>query len=107
MNSLDYRRFDHLGSDSDEESTGGFSEGEMRALQNEYARFNAGSAGESTSGARHGTGRIQVHPADTTAPAWVYTDPETWVAPVDPGELAWQRDHHDMQQLRPSHKPRL
>ena len=29
---------------------------------------------------------VSAHPADRSCPAWVYSDPDTWVAPPDPCE---------------------
>ncbi len=80
FDSLDYRRFDHLGNDSDEDLAEGH-------LGNRQERPAPGSASQTLKGAEHRSGRIKIHPMDSTAPAWVYSDPETWVAPPDPREL--------------------
>ena len=93
FNSLDYRRFDHLASDSesDEEPQDQPSLPDLvRRCQQDYSASNPAnemSQAQQTGSFRfHPVGGIKVHPADDTAPAWVYTDPETWEAPRDPSK---------------------
>ncbi len=75
FNSLDYRRFDLIGSDSDSDSAEDYSQ----PCKDQRA------AAEMIDGIirreQQGCGRIKIHPRDSTPPEWVYSDPDTWVAP--------------------------
>ena len=81
MDSLDYRRFDHLGGDSDDDSV------DTTPDFQQYERFAQDRPSKEAPSAGRRSGPIQVNPADKTAPAWVYADPDTWVAPTDSCEL--------------------
>ena len=81
FNSLDYRRFDHLGSDSDEDSAEDYSQ------PNKTERAAADIMNGILRREQQGCGRIKIHPRDSTAPEWVYSDPDTWVAPACPREI--------------------
>ena len=88
---LDYRRFDHLGSDSDEDSAEDQTDSTqieeiIRKLGNGQEGFSSGSPSLPWAAVGHRSGRIKIHPADHTCPSWVYSDPDTWVAPLDPRE---------------------
>ena len=87
FNSLDYSRFDQLG-DSDEESVHdqpdtAFIEQMVNKVY--YDREGSGSESTSQPGGWHPLNQIKIHPRDHSAPAWVYSDPDTWEAPPDPG----------------------
>lgn len=92
FNALDYRRFDHLGSDSDEEPAEQTDNTAMLDMMRNFmpgqpgmpGAQNRSRAAQASFHTRQGTNRVKVHPRDDTAPAWVYTDPNTWEAPTDP-----------------------
>lgn len=92
LNSLDYSRFDHLDSDSDSDEdsfqdhpkAAGFEE-----MVNKLFVVQGGPGPDSTSrtrGFHRSPSQIKIHPEDHSAPAWVYSDPDTWEAPPDPGD---------------------
>ena len=63
FNSLDYRRFDHLGSDSDEESTEGLIQPGPEMIHQLMEMRATEAAGHTWRGA-FTPGRIKIHPAD-------------------------------------------
>ena len=66
-----------LGSDTDEDGAEEHGELDLEALARYVARGPVSQAST----------RVKIHPLDTSAPRWVYSDPDKWVAPTDPGEL--------------------
>ena len=88
----DYRRFDYVGSDSDEDSAG---ETHPAGSIEEIVRKLADSQGASAPGSANMSwnpvsDRIKIHPKDHSCPAGVYSDPDTWIAPPDPCESKLQ-----------------
>ena len=86
---LDYRRFDHLGSDSDEDSVEEtYPVDSLEETVNNVARSQDAAAWGPANPSRHpGSPQIKTHPSDHSCPTWVYADPDTWEAPPDPCEL--------------------
>lgn len=83
-NSLDYRRFDHLGSDPDEEEPMDehMQQEMMKFMQNRQAGPTPSVPSSASQRTEHTAGPIKIHPQDTSVQRWVYSDPETWEAPV-------------------------
>ena len=83
----DYRRFDHVGSDSAEEN---YPVDSIEEIVRKAAHLQGlpapDSASMSWNAGGHVSDRVKTHPADRSCPAWVYSDPDTWVAPPDPCE---------------------
>lgn len=91
FDSLDYRRFDHLGSESDEEPQDQqFSPELLQSFQQMNSALNPTNesrrVAEHTARKFYPAGGIKIHPHDDSVPAWVYTDPDTWEAPRDPSK---------------------
>ena len=89
FNSLDYRRFDHLGSDSDEEEPldERMQQEMMKIMQHSQAGPTLSVPGPASDRTGYTAGPIKIHPQDTSVPRWVYSDPETWEAPICECEL--------------------
>ena len=89
FNSLDYRRFDHLGSDPDEEEPldEHMQQEMMKFMQNRQAGPTPSVPSPSSQREGYTAGPVKIHPQDTSVPRWVYSDPETWEAPVCECEL--------------------
>ena len=94
FNSLDYRRFDHLGSDSDEEESldEHMQQELMKFMQNRQADPTPSVPSPASQRTEYTAGPIKIHPQDTSVPRWVYSDPETWEAAVCECELEPKRN---------------
>lgn len=95
VNSLDYSRFDHLDSDSDSDEDSFQDHPKTADIEQIMSKMLVGQGGpgpdstSQTEGFYRIPSQIKIHPKDHSAPAWVYSDPDTWEAPPDPGDSKW------------------
>ena len=85
-----------MGSDSDEDVAEDHAGFDFHGLAQKFAQEHPASQAQgfapeptrqTPKETKKTSGRIKIHPSDTSAPRRVYSDPDRWVAPTDPCEL--------------------